>query len=112
MCVCDKLDVHMRARHCSSSIISFSTSHFLPLLYSSVPHFLPLSLPLPPSPFLVRFFDRTGCGYFKQDDCRRLLHSLGLGLSYRMVRDIASAAVEASARASAAPGSRAPSSDR
>lgn len=36
-----------------------------------------------------RFFDRTGCGYFRTDDLRRLLHALGLGLPHRVVRELA-----------------------
>lgn len=35
-----------------------------------------------------RFFDRTGCGYFKTEDLRRLLHSLGLGLPQRLVKEL------------------------
>ncbi len=44
-----------------------------------------------------RYFDRTGCGYIKVEDMRRLLHSLGLGLPYRAVKDLASVAQEVSA---------------
>ena len=51
---------------------------------------------------MCRFFDRTGCGYIKVDDLRRLLHSLGLGLTHRTVKELVGAALDASARASAA----------
>ncbi len=33
-----------------------------------------------------RYFDRTGCGYVKADDLKRMLHNLGLGLPNRLVK--------------------------
>lgn len=34
-------------------------------------------------PCVRRYFDRTGCGYMKQDDLRRLLQVLGCALPHR-----------------------------
>ena len=41
-----------------------------------------------------RYFDRTGCGYIKVEDLRRLMHSLGAGLPHRLVKEVVAAAAE------------------
>ena len=46
--------------------------------------------------FVRRYFDKSGCGYIKVDDMRRLLHNLGAGLPHRLVKDLASVAADTS----------------
>lgn len=41
-----------------------------------------------------RFFDRTGCGYLRTEDLRKIFSSLGMPLSHRMVKDLVASAVE------------------
>ena len=43
-----------------------------------------------------RYFDRSGAGYLKVDDLRRLLHNLGAGLPHRLVKELATVAADAS----------------
>lgn len=45
-----------------------------------------------------RYFDKTGCGYIKADDLRRLLHNLGRCMAPRCVRELVSAVVDRSTR--------------
>ena len=52
----------------------------------------------PSPPRSCRFFDRTGCGYLKTDDLRRLLHSLGLALPNRTVRELVAGVADQSGR--------------
>lgn len=45
-----------------------------------------------------RYFDRTGVGYIRSEDLRRLLLSLGLGLSVRVVKDLVERVADPSGR--------------
>lgn len=57
-----------------------------PLIWISTltrPH---LHYPCAPS---TRYFDRTGCGYLRIEDLRRILHNLHTCLPHRTVRDLA-----------------------
>ena len=59
---------------------------------------------MPSTVFLLRYFDRGGCGYIKGDDLKRLLGSLGIALPHSTVKDLVSAAVDASSRSSSGRG--------
>jgi hypothetical protein len=45
-------------------------------------------------PIHSRYFDRTGCGYIKVEDLRRLMHALGAGLPHRLVKELVAVAAE------------------
>eukprot|EP00803_Ostreobium_quekettii_P002366 evm.model.scf_336.5 EVM.evm.TU.scf_336.5 scf_336:60598-75964(-) len=45
-----------------------------------------------------RYFDRTGCGYIKSEDLRRMLHNLGRSMPPRTVRDLVANVVDRSSR--------------
>lgn len=51
-----------------------------------------------PSPALLcdcyRYFDRTGCGFIRSDDLRRLLHNIGTGIPHRMVKTMVNGVID------------------
>jgi hypothetical protein len=61
-------------------------------LHSTVlhPHYPPPSHPPP----LRRYFDKTGTGYLRVEDLRRILHNLELGLPHRAIKALVAAVAD------------------
>lgn len=49
---------------------------------------------------MCRYFDPSGCGYYRTSDMRKLLHALGLRLPHRRCLDLVYAVTDADRRES------------